>query len=328
MNLSRRSMLSGLAGAAALGPGLSAGAQAQVAGYPAKDIRAMCGFPPGSNNDVIVRFFVNKLQAVTGRTVIVENRPGAFGNIATEATARSRPDGLTIYLSGSASLAAAPSVFKKLSFDPLADFTFVTTVANIGFVLLVDARKPIHSVADLTAYLRTKSGAIAYASATMPSNVASELYKKETGLRGDLVNYKTTADSMNDILGGQIDFTFASTSFGIEQQRAGRLRMLAVSSPRRMQSLPDVPSMAEAGVPGFDLQEFWLVSVAAKTPQPIVDKLEAWFTEIVAMEETKKFLFDMGLDPLSVPQAGTRAMIEKHTAAWREFVQLANIQPM
>ncbi len=298
-----------------------------AADFPNREIIAMCGFPPGSFNDVIVRVFTNKLQAHTGKTIIVQNRPGAFANIATEAVARAKPDGHTIYLSGSSALAAAPHIFKKINFDPVQDFTYVSTLATISFVLLVDAQKPLHSVADLTRHMKAK-GKGAYASASLTSHVASELYRHIAGFDADLVNYRTTVNSMNDLLGGQIDFTFASSSFGLEQQAAGRLRILAMTGTKRMESVPGVPTMVEQGVPGFDLDDFWIVSVPAKTPPAIVAKLEQWFGEIVATDEVKQSLLRIGLDPLPGSAAVAREKMAAQTAAWKRLVEIAKVEKM
>ncbi len=327
MDVSRRLFINGGTTALATLTFPAARLHAQGADYPARDITVLCGFPPGSFNDVIVRIFANKLQTHTGKSVIVQNRPGAFANIATEALARAKPDGYTIYLSGSSTMAAAPSVFKKVNFDVNTDFAYITTVAKIGFVLLVDASKPIHSVADLTRHMKAK-GKGAYASASLTSHVASELYKNIAGFEADLVNYKTTVNSMNDLLGGQIDFTFASTSFGLEQQQAGRLRILALTTPERLVSVPNVPTMIEQGVPGFDMQEFWIASAPSKTPPEILAKLEQWFNEIVAMEDTKQALYRIGLDPLPGNSAIANEMMKKHTEAWKRFVKIAKVEPM
>ncbi len=296
--------------------------------YPAKELRAPCGFPPGSANDVLVRYFADQLSKLAGKPVVVENKPGAFGNIATEAAAKARPDGYTIYISGSAALAAAPNVFKKLSFAPLADFEFVTTLGELAFVLLVDPKLPINTVADLTAHLKAKDGKASYASAALPSLVASELYLQSVGAKAATVNYRTTADSLNDLYAGNIDFTFASASFAVGMVKSGKLRALAITAPRRMAAIPEWPSMIEAGVPGYDLLEFWMVTIPAGTPKPIVDRLEGWFNQIVASDETKTFLHGLGLDQLRGDRALAREMTVKHTAAWKTYATLAKIEPM
>lgn len=327
MLLTRRTLIRGGAISIA-GVASPAIVRAQTAAdFPNREITAICGFPPGSFNDVIVRVFTNKLQAHTGKTIIVSNRPGAFANIATEAVARSKPDGHTIYLSGSSALAAAPHIFKKVNFEPMTDFTFVSTLATISFVLLVDAQKPFHSVADLTKHMKAK-GKGAYASASLTSHVASELYKHIAGFEADLVNYRTTVNSMNDLLGGQIDFTFASSSFGLEQQAAGRLRILAMTGTKRMESVPGVPTMIEQGVAGFDLDDFWIVTVPAKTPPAIVAKLEQWFGEIVVSEDVKQSLLRIGLDPLPGGAALAREKMVAQTAAWKRLVEIAKIERM
>ena len=311
----------------AIGPKSSAYAQDTVA-YPTKEIHAPCGFPPGSANDLIVRYFADQLSKLAGKPVVVENRPGAFGNIATETVAKAKPDGLTIYISGGASFAAAPFVFKKLSYAPLKDFDFVTTLGALAFVLLVDTKLPIHSVAELTAHLKARDGKGAYASATLPSLVASELYLKSIGVKAAAVNYRTTADSMNDLFSGSVDFTFASASFATVQVGNGKLRALAITAPQRMAAIPDWPTMIQEGIPGYDFVEFWLVSVPSGTPAPIIEKLEGWYRQIVESPETAKFLTRVGMDPLTGSQMSVRKMVEDHTRAWKEYAVLAKIEPM
>jgi tripartite-type tricarboxylate transporter receptor subunit TctC len=329
MTITRRSIL----GSTLAAPALSllpsyAGAQ-EV--YPARELKAPCGFPPGSANDVIVRYYADQLTKVCGKPVVVENRPGAFGNIATEAAARARPDGYTVYISGSAAFAAAPYVFKKLSYDPLKDFEYVGTIGVLAFSLLVDPKLPIHSVADLTAYLRKKESEgkqVAYASAALPSLVASELYVRSIGVKAATVNYRTTADSLNDLYSGSIDFTFASASFGVGQVSNGKLRALAITAPARMSAIPDWPTMIEAGIPGYNLYETWLISLPTGTPRPVFEKMRGWVNQIAGSDDARKFLQNIGMDPLVTSPDKTREMIVRHHGEWKEYAAIAKVEPM
>jgi len=303
---------------------------AQAQDYPTRDIHAICTFPAGTGADVYVRFFCEKLSVLVGRTVIVDNRGGAFGNIGTEAAAHSKPDGYTLLIvPGSSTMAAAVSGFKKLPFDPIKDFTPVTTLARLCFVIVVDPKAPIKSMADLTAHLKAKGPKASYGTSANTGVVAAELYKKHANLPQVIkVQYKENGTAMNDMYAGNLDFLSVDAVWAIEQTRAGRLRALAVTSADRLSVLPDVPTVEEAGVKDYgDVTPWWAVFVPAKTPQPIIDKLEAWFNQIVKSEETKKFLNNLGGDPFPGNQRMLTQLLSKDIVRWGEYYKLANIEP-
>jgi len=305
----------------------SAPGQAQE--YPAKEIKAICNFPAGTGADVFVRFFSERLSALAGKPVIVENRGGALGNIGTEAAARSRPDGYTILISpGSSTLAAATHTFKKLPFDPVKDFTPITTLAKLGFVLTVDAKAPYKTVADLSAHLKAKGDKSSYGVSANTGLVSGELYKKLAGLKVEIVQYRDTQSSMTDMLGGNLDYMFGDPVFAVEQVKAGRIRALAVTSGERMSALADVPTFVEAGLKDYgELIAWWSVVVPAGTPQPVVAKLEGWFNQIVKTEETKKFLNNLGSDPFPGSSQSLAQLLKHDIEKWGEYAKLANIQP-
>ena len=303
---------------------------AQAQDYPTRDIHAICNFPAGTGGDVFVRFFSEKLSALAGKTVIVDNRGGAFGNIGTEAAARSKPDGYTILIvPGSSTMAAAVSGFKKLPFDPIKDFTPVTTLAKLGFVLVVDPKTPIKSMADLTAHLKTKGDKASYGTSSNTGLIAAELYKKFASLPQVIkVQYRENQTALNDMYAGNLDFLSVDAPWAIEQAKAGRLRALAVTSADRLSVLPDVPTVEEAGVKGYgDVTPWWAVFVPATTPQPIVDKLEAWFNQIAASTETKKWLNNLGSDPFPGNARMLEQLLSKDIKRWGEYYKLANIEP-
>jgi tripartite-type tricarboxylate transporter receptor subunit TctC len=305
-------------------------AWSQEAAYPNREIKSICMFPAGSGADVIVRYYAAKLSALAGKPVLVDNRVGAFGNVATEAVARSRPDGYTIYIAPGASvLAAAQSTFKSLTFDPIKDFEHVTTLAKLSFILYVDAKSPIYSVADLTSHLRQKAGKAFYASITHTGVVATELYKQATGVEAQPVNYRTSAQAMGDLLdgSGNLDFIIGDAGFAMEQIKAGKLRGLAVTSSRRMAAMPDLPTFLEAGVPGIDIAPWWSVHVPANTPKAITDKLGEWFNQIAVTDETRAFLLTQGFDPLPGNSQSLKEMLIRDTKAWADYVRLAKIEP-
>jgi tripartite-type tricarboxylate transporter receptor subunit TctC len=302
---------------------------AQAQDYPSKDIHAICNFAAGSGADIYVRYFADQLSKLTGKSVIVDNKPGALGNIATEAAAKSKPDGYTILITpASSTLAMARHTFKALPFDPIKDFTGVTTLAQLAFVLVVDPKQPIHTVAELSELLKKKGEKATYGGGSNSGIVSAELYKKYAGVPALLVNYRDPQMSTNDMLGGALDFIFHDAPFAIEHAKAGRIRVLAATSKRRLSALPEVPTMEEAGVRGFgDITPWWSVQVPAGTPQPIVDKLEGWFNRIVASEETKKFLNNLGSEPFPGNQRMLKELVQRDTERWGEYVRLANIVP-
>ena len=299
--------------------------------YPTRDIHAICTFPAGTGADVYVRFFSDKLSVLAGKPVIVDNRGGAFGNIGTEAAAHSKPDGYTLLIvPGSSTMAAALSGFKKLPFDPIQDFTPVTTLAKLCFVIVVDPKAPFKSMADLTAHLKAKGAKASYGTSANTGVVAAELYKKHAGLpEVAKVQYKENGTAMNDMYAGTLDFLSVDTAWAMEQIKSGRLRALAVTSVDRSSVLPDVPTMVQAGVKDYgDVTPWWAVFVPAKTPQPIVNKLEGWFNQVVASPDTKKWLNNLGGDPFPGNSKMLGEVLARDIKRWAEYYKLAGIEPI
>jgi tripartite-type tricarboxylate transporter receptor subunit TctC len=223
-------------------------------------------------------------------------------------------------------MAAAPYLYKKLPFDPIKDFTPVTTLASLPFVLIVDAKKPIHSVADLVKHLKSRDGGF-YGGSNNTGIVAAELFKDATKIDARRVAYKNIADSVNDMINGHTDFTFTDATWVVEQAKAGRIRAIAVTSAKRSSVLPDVPTLAEAGYPGIELTPWWGVFLPAGTPQPIVDKLALSFDRIVAMPETTEFLTKFANEPFPGTPDSLRELLAREIKRWGELVALAKIEP-
>ena len=302
--------------------------RAQAQDYPNREIRSICNFAVGSGADILVRYYSDRLSRLAGKPVVVDNRPGAQGNIATELTAKSKPDGYTLMITpGSSTLAAATHLFRKLPFDPIKDFTPVTTVAKLSFAFAVEASKPIHNLAELKDYLKKKPGDGAYGTGSNTGQVAAELFKEMASLKTQNVNYKVTGDALRDLLGGQLDFISYDITFLSGQHRGGKVRVVAMTSSSRVGTLPDIPTVAESGYPGFDLTPWWGVVVPAGTPKPVVDRLTGWFNQINAAEETKKFLSSVATDPFPGDAETMARLIRQDTEAWGRFVKLAKIEP-
>ena len=303
-------------------------AAAQVQDYPNREIRSICNFAVGSGADILVRWYSDRLSRLAGRPVVVENRPGAAGNIATDLTAKSKPDGYTLMITpGSSTLAAAQHLFRKLPFDPIKDFTPVTTVAKLSFALAVNASSPINSIADLREHLRKRPGDGAYGTGNNTGLVAAELFKEMSGLKTQNVNYRVTGDALRDLLAGQLDFIAYDITFLSGQHRGGKVRVLAMTAASRVGALPDIPTLAESGFPGFDLSPWWGVVVPAGTPRPIVERLGAWFNQITDSEETKKFLANVATDPMPGNAELMAKLLRQDTENWARFVKLAKIVP-
>jgi tripartite-type tricarboxylate transporter receptor subunit TctC len=304
---------------------MPAGVMAQD--YPSQDIRLICGFPPGSGADVFVRYFADKLQPIAGRTVVVENKVGAASNIATEYVARSKPDGHTLYPFAATTVAASMYLFKKPPVDVGKALRVAATTSNLAFMLVVDAKSPHKTVAELTAAMKRKGREASYAVAANPGRIMGAIYRDTAGLAATEVQYRTASDSLNEMASGRIDYGLHDPVFALAQQREGRLRVLAVSSAKRLISQPDLPTMSESGI-AMDLTLWWGVMVPTATPRPIVGKINQWFTQIVSTPQTKKFLNDAGADPMIRTPEEAQEMFERAIKEWGEFVRQAKIPPM
>jgi len=299
---------------------------ARAQDYPSQDIRLICGFPPGSGADVFVRYFAEKLRPVAGRTVVVENKVGAASNIATEYVARSKPDGHTLYPFAGTTVAASMHLFKNPPVDVGKAIRVAATTSNLAFMLVVDTKSPYKTVAELTAAMKQKGSRASYAVAANPGRIMGAIYRDKAGLSALEVQYRTAADSLNEMQSGKLDYGLHDPIFALAQQREGRLRVLAISASKRLQSQPDLPTMTESGVP-MDLDLWWGVMVPTGTPKPIIDKINAWFGEIVRTEETKKFLNAYGADPLINTPERAQQMFETAIKEWGEYVRIAKIEP-
>ena len=304
---------------------VTAGAAAQD--YPAREIRSVCNFSAGSGADIIVRFYSDRLSKLAGRPVIVENKPGAQGLVATDYVAKSRPDGYTILITpASSTLATAPHIFKQIPFDPLRDLAPVTTITSLAFVLAVDAAKPYRTIDDLVGALRAKPGNGFYGTQSNSGQVSAELFKAMLGLKTEYVPYKITGDAFASLLGGDVDFLSVDATWAITQH-PHRIRILAVTSAKRAGALPDVPTLAELGLKDFDITPWWGVVVPAGTPRPVIDKLAAWFNQITAMDETRSFLARGALDAFPGSPESMAALLKTETERWKAYVKLAKIEP-
>jgi len=293
--------------------------------YPNREIRFVCGFPPGSGADVLVRFFANKIAKETGKTIIVDNRPGAGGMMALTYTAKSKPDGHTIFLTGGNAVAINANLLKNPPIDARKEVTTVATINKMPFLLVVDASSPYKSLSELTEALRRKEDKASYAYASPFAKVIAETYKVAAKLRTVEVAYKSSEDSLNDMASGAIDFGGIDPLMGLALEKQGKVRVLAISTPQRTHATGALPTFAEQGVP-VDPAGWWGALVPTGTPKEIVDTINAWFVNMLKDEETQAFLLNTGADPYSTSPTEANALFLREIDAWGGLLDLAHIE--
>ena len=315
-----------LAVAALAAVSASLGARAQE--FPSRDIRSICNFAPGSGADIIVRFYSDRLAKLAGKPVVVDNKPGANGALATAELAKSRPDGHTLMITpASSTIASAPYLFKNLPFDTTKDFAAVTTIASLSFVILVDAQKPIRNLKELVAELKKKPNDGFYGTSNNTGVIAAEIFKAKAGLNTTYAPYKANVQALTDLLQGQLDFLSYDATWAAGQAKGGKVRVIAATASRRSVAFPDVPTFAEQGFGGADVTPWWGVVVPAGTPKPVIDKLAGWFNRITDDEETRRFLARAAFDPLPGSPEQMSELLKTDAARWKSYVEMAHIEP-
>jgi tripartite-type tricarboxylate transporter receptor subunit TctC len=325
MTFDRRRLLHLAAGAAML-PAATRVAWGES--YPTRPVTLVAPWPAGGAVDILCRTLAQPLGARLGQTVVVEDRPGAGSVIGTASVARAAPDGYTLVMAGSASLAVAVSVYKKMPYDPRKDLTPIGLVARIPFILVVNPAVPVHDVPGLIALAKQKPGALSYASGGpgSPHHLYMELFKTMTGTDMVHIPYKGTAPALTDIVAGQVPVMFADVVGALPMVRAGKVRALAVSSMVRFPEAPEIPTVAEQGVRDFD-GVGWVMAVApAGTPATIVDRLHTDLKAVIAMPETQKQIALLGMIPIdSPPVAQIPAYLEREIIRWSGVVEQAGL---
>ena len=309
--------------------GMLAAAQAAMAQtYPSRPVTIVAPYAAGGGADLIARLMAQKLGERVGQSFVVENRLGAGGVIAASSVAKATPDGYTLLVAASTQLAIQVTLHKTLPYDPAADFMPVALLASVPFVLTVNPSLPVHSVADLIALAKREPGKLTFGSSGVggPPHLFTELLKTMTGIEMTHVPYKGTAQAITDVVAGHVPIIFSDLAPAIPLIKDGRLRALGISSAVRFAGLPDVPPLAEAGVPGFDAVA-WLALVApAATPREIVDKLHADVKAIMAEPAVQKKFIDLGNIPLvSPPPDELRAYVKSEIVRWGKVVEKAGL---
>jgi len=294
-----------------------ASASVHAQNYPAKPVRVIAPFPAGGSSDLVARIVAQKMGEATGQQFIVDNRPGAGGTLGTELAARAPADGYTLVIGNFAPLAVNPHLQRKLPYDPVRDFTSISLLAVGTTVLVVHPSLPVKSVKDLVALARARPGQLNYGSggSGTPAHLTGELFNLMAKVNTIHVPYKGTGLSINDLIAGQIQLVFASMPVGLPHVKSGRLRALAVTSEKRTSLAPELPTVAESGIPGFALDSWWGLNGPAQLPADVVSRLNALSAQVLKRADVREGLANLGLEPkASTPQdyaAFTRAEIDK-----------------
>jgi tripartite-type tricarboxylate transporter receptor subunit TctC len=278
-----------------------------AAAWPERAVRWVVAYPAGAGTDIVARLLGQRLTERLGKPVVIENKPGAGGAIGLEAVANAAPDGYTIGMAGTGPLSINPALYKKLGYDPIASFAPVTRLANLPFVLTVHPDLPVHSVKELIALAKQKPGQINYASVGNGSSVhlSTELFKTLAGVDLVHVAYKGSAPALQDLLAGQVQVMFVNLLSSLPAIQTGKLRLLAVTPSHRLVNLPDVPTVAEAGVPGYAYESWFGMVVPARTPPDIIARLNQETVATLAEPEIRARLIEQGgVEPVgSTPEA-------------------------
>jgi len=305
----------------------SAQPAAGEAGWPTRPIRLIVPFPPASTADVVARVLGQKLGARLGQQFVVDNRVGASGNIGVDLIAKAAPDGYTVGIVTSSTQAVSVTLSSSLPYDPLRDFTPIVMLASSPYVLVVYPGLPVKSVAELVALAKRKPGALNYGSAGPASlaHLAGALFATMTDLQITHVPYKSTAQSVIDMMGGRLDMPFATIPPAIQTIRAGQLRALAVTGRKRVEALPDTPTMAEAGVAGYDATLWFALVAPAKFPAGLAARLNREIAAILEAPDMKELMVQQGLLAEAGPPEALSAQVRGDIAKWREVIAKAGI---
>ena len=301
---------------------------AQAETYPSKPIRVVVPYPPGGTPDILIRELGPKLTAALGQQIIVENRPGAGGNIGAEVVAKAAPDGYTLVMGSAATHSINQSLYKKLAYDPLKDFVAVALIATMPNVLVVNNDFPVKNVKELIALAKAKPGTITFGSGGNGTthHLSGALFEKMTGVDMTHVPYKGAGQALPDLIGGQINIMFDNITSSMAYIKSGKLRVLAVTTPKRSAALPDVPTMQEAGVPGYEMSGWFGLLAPAKTPPEIVARLNKAINKILQSIEMKELLAKQGAEIVISTPAEFTAFVKERTDKMTKVVKDSGAQ--
>jgi tripartite-type tricarboxylate transporter receptor subunit TctC len=311
---------------AAVALALLAGAAQGQDSYPGKPIRILVGYAAGGGNDIIVRVMQPEMQKGLGQPVIVENKPGAQGIIAAELAARSAPDGYTLMMGPSGPMTINPATYSKLPYSPTRDFTPISLICEFPLLVTVDAKLPINNVRELIAYAKANPGKSNYASSAGIFQITTEMFKQRTGTAIEMIPYKSSGESVQAVIGGQVMMTIVDPPPATGPLKAGTLRGLAVTSAKRHPSWPDLPTMSEAGVQDMEVPVWTALFAPAKTPPAIVARLQKEVARVVQTQEVRDRFASMGLDPVGGSSDDLGRRVARDIEKWTAVAKAANIK--
>jgi len=319
----RRFALGSIASAVVLGAGLLGGTSALAQAYPTKPVTIIVPFAAGGTTDILARIIGQALTAELGQSVVVDNRAGAGGNIGGQAAAKAAPDGHTLFMGTVGTHAINASLYKKMPFDPVKDFAPLTRVANVPNLLVANPAQPYKSVKDLIAYAKANPGKVNFGSSGNGSSIhlSGELFKSLAKVDMVHVPYKGSAPAVTDLMGNQIGIMFDNMPSAIQHVRSGSLVPLAVTTAKRSPELPNVPAIAEAGVPGYEATSWFGMFAPAGTPAPVLAKLNAAIVKVLAQPDVKKKINEQGAEVYSETPEQFAAFIQAESVKWGKVVK-------
>jgi tripartite-type tricarboxylate transporter receptor subunit TctC len=296
--------------------------------FPTKPVRILVGFSPGGSNDMVARLIAPKLAEGLGQQVVIDNKPGAGGNIAASALLAAPADGHTLLMCTTGTLSIQPQLLKSMPFNPKTDLLPVTQIANAPYILLVNSALPVKNVKELVAYAKQKPGDLNFASSGNGTggHLAGEMLKSRAGINIVHVAYKGTGQAMPDVLGGQVSMIFDQPVSSMQYARAGKLRVLAVASGRRLTAFPDVPTVTESGVPDFEPVTWTGICASKNTPPAAIERVQREIAKVLAMPEISQRLAQDGLEPVGSTPEKFREFLAADKRKWERVIKDADIK--
>ena len=288
----------------------------------------LVGFPPGGANDIVARIFANKLSEELGQPVLVENRPGNAGVIGAEAVAKAAPDGYTLYLGSTGTNSIAPALTSKMPYDPVTGLTPVSLVGSTPSCLVVNANVPAQNVREFVALAKAQPGKLSYASSGNGTtlHLGGELFKLIAGVDLIHIPYKGNAPALNDVIGGQVDMIISALPPALPIAKAGKVRILGVTALERLPSAPELPTVAEQGLPGYEIGTWYGVFATGGSPPEAIDRIAAALRRAVADAKVREQIGAQGIEPASSTPAEFRAFVASEMAKWAKVVKAAGIK--
>jgi tripartite-type tricarboxylate transporter receptor subunit TctC len=325
----QRTLVLGLAFVLGLAAVSAAGAQSTADDYPQRNVTFLCPFPAGGGTDILTRILAAELQDKLKRTVIVENRPGGGTIIAAQAAARAAPDGHTIFLAPVTTLALGPNIYKTLPYDTVKDFAPIGLVGSSQFGLVANPKLGAATLAELIALIKSRDGLMSYASsgASTPHHLFMEMFLKMIGAKAQHVPYRGSVPALTDVIAGQIPIMIVDLAVAIPAINEGKVKIYGVTSTERIKAMPDVPTIAEAGVPGYGGTPWFSVVAPAGTPRPIIDKLNRVLMTFISRPETQDKMNALAISPWTSTPDELAQFVPAEIKKWAQVVKDAGITP-